>query len=323
MKKYILIFAISAVFTACEQEEIPVINEPGETPGVITNQLEMGDDYQTQMFYDLGTNSVVGQNLKTSWDLGFEASPSGWRVVLNTANGGAVANTEISDFESVTSASGWEWKNEVNSGNLDSTAFGDYRETLNVYIVDRGFDVEGNSLGFFKIVIESVDESNYTIRAANLDGSNEQTLSIPKNDELNFVAYSFELGSVVSVEPPKDSWDILFSQYTFVFIDPPTAYIVTGALINRNGVEVAVDYSTPFENIDLEFANSLEYTNNIDVIGYEWKFFDFTAAIYLVDSDINYIIKDTEGRIFKLHFTDFYNQNGEKGAPEFEVQELL
>ena len=33
-------------------------------------------------------------------------------------------------------------------------------------------------------------------------------------------------------------------------------------------------------------------------------------------------LRTVRPRYFKLHFIDFYNDNGEKGNPKFDIQEL-
>ncbi len=108
--KYSIVLAITLMLsmTACEQEEIPVIVDLPE--GVESVQLSMGEDYTTQLFFDLGSGAVIATNNKTAWDLGFESAADGWRVWLNSANGGAVAATGITDFGSVTNTDGWEYK---------------------------------------------------------------------------------------------------------------------------------------------------------------------------------------------------------------------
>jgi hypothetical protein len=320
--KYSIVLAITLMLsmTACEQVEIPVIVDLPE--GVESVQLSMGEDYTTQLFFDLGSGAVIATNNKTAWDLGFESAADGWRVWLNSANGGAVAATGITDFGFVTNTDGWEYKYDLQNGNPDSTAFGDHRGTGQVYVVNRGFATDASSLGFFKIIVEEAAESAYTIRAAALDGSNEHTLIIPKDESVNLMTYSFEQQSLVSIEPPKGNWDLLFSQYTFLFIDPPTPYIVTGVLSNRYNVEVAIDTLNAFEDITTSIADQLTFTTDLDAIGYEWKYFDFAASEFLVDPDMNFIIRDTEGVLYKLHFIDFYDENGTKGAPSFEWQIL-
>ena len=68
----------------------------------------------------------------------------------------------------------------VSSGNLDSTAIGDYRDKQQVYYIDRGYDPQGNHTGYRKIIIEDFSESGYKVRVAQLDGSEDTRLSIPK-----------------------------------------------------------------------------------------------------------------------------------------------
>ena len=76
----LLLPALLFGLTACDPGELPV---PAHDPGdVITRQVEMGANYQQQMFYDLGTDQLVSSNAKEIWDLGFEASADGWKPKL-------------------------------------------------------------------------------------------------------------------------------------------------------------------------------------------------------------------------------------------------
>lgn len=77
-----------------------------------------------------------------------------------------------------------------------------------------------------------------------------------------------------------------------------------------------------FEEIDVDAAYYSALTDSADAIGYDWKFYDLDAGQYTVFSDQNYIIRDQEGFYYKLHFVDFYNNQGEKGFPTMEVQRL-
>ena len=308
------------IFASCEKEELPI---PAHDPGdVITVQLEMMPDYRYQLFYDLETNTIVSQNLKTDWDLGFEASESGWHVVLNTSRGGAAAKTGTTDFSAVTSSAGAIWQWDVHSGNLDSTAIGDHRGTEEVYIIDRGYDHLGNHTGYRKIIIQEVTNTSYIIRFAQLDGTGDATISIAKDTTLNFIAFSFNTNSTAPIEPPKTDWDLLFTQYVHIFDDPPTPYLVTGVLINRHNVQVAVDNQKDFAEITYDNIQNYTFTTAINAIGYDWKTYDYTSGTFTVSPEKNYIIKTTEGIYYKLHFIDFYNETGDKGAPKFEMQKM-
>jgi hypothetical protein len=67
--------------------------------------------------------------------------------------------------------------------------------------------------------------------------------------------------------------------------------------------------------------NSYAFSNNQNIIGFDWKSYVFNEG-YIVNPDITYIIKDSKNNYFKLRFIDFYNSNGEKGYPTFEVRKL-
>jgi hypothetical protein len=77
-----------------------------------------------------------------------------------------------------------------------------------------------------------------------------------------------------------------------------------------------------FDTIDLDIATSFMYSDAVDILGYDWKEFNFDLGTYTIESDRIYLLRNSEGIFWKLHFIDFYTQNGEKGAPMFELQEL-
>lgn len=300
------------------KDEIPVpMHESGE---VLENSVYLETDYRYQAYYDFETNAFVGQHEKTAWDLGFEASDIGNRIVLNTSKAMAASRTSMGvAFADVVDTVGAVWEFDVTSGNLDSTAIGDWASYGGVYILDRGYSYDGTHQGYRKIEFTQISTNEYEIHYANLDGSGEQTHSIVKDAEYNFTFFSFESNAIASIEPPKEDWDIVFGQYAHLF-DPTFPYLVTGILSNRNNVEVAEVFDKPFE--DIEFSDISEYTfsADINVIGYDWK--TFTSSSFTIHPEQNYIVKTTEGLYFKIHFIDFYTDSGEKGNPVFEVESL-
>ncbi|MEX0967102.1 MAG: HmuY family protein [Bacteroidia bacterium] len=307
------------LFSGCDKGELPVpAHEPGD---VITASVNMGSDYRYQVFYDLETNSVVSRNLRTDWDLGFEASETGWHIVLNSARAGAAARAATTDFAAVTSHQNAAWAWDDQKGNLDSTAIGDWRNSSTVYIIDRGYDEAANHTGYRKITFEEVTETHYTFRYANLEGSGEKTLSIEKDPEVNFISFSFDKDEVVPIEPGKQEWDLLFTQYIHVF-PGNVAYLVSGSLINRNKVQVAAESTMDFNEISYDDIAGYTFQDSINSIGYDWKYYDFDLATYIIRPELNYVIHTTAGRYVKLHFIDFYSSTGEKGVPVFEMQHL-
>lgn len=300
------------------KDEIPVAKHTaGEA---VENTINLETDYRYQAYYDFETNEFVKQHEKTIWDLGFEADASGNRIVLNTSKSMSASKTNPSlTFADIVDTVGANWKFDVTSGNLDSTAISNWINYNGVYILDRGYSYDGTHQGYRKIEFDLVNTDEYQIHYANLDGSNEQTHTLQRDPEYNFTFFSFESNDVVSVEPPKENWDIVFGQYAHLF-EPTFPYLVTGILSNRNNVEVAEVFDKPFDAIDFSDISEYSFSSDINIIGYDWK--TFTGGSFTTHPEKNYLLKTTEDLYYKIHFIDFYNNLGDKGNPTFEVVPL-
>ncbi len=324
MKNYFLLFSLSILFFACEKQEIPV---SAPVPGdVIVKQVEMGGDYSLKLFFSLKNNEVVSEFPKVIYDLSFESSDEGWNVLINSGKIMKVAFYEGADFPDELNENLAEWKWDSWTGNMDSTAIGDWRSTDGIYLIDRGYNELGEFQGFSKLSIDSVDVNNFYIRSSNLNGDNILNSTVPKLKRLNYTPFSFEQGHeyVSTLSPDKEDWDIVFTSYTYVYydLDEITPYQVTGVLLNPHNVRAIEEDNVLFEDIDLEYASEISLVNKLDVIGFDWKYYNFEEGYYSVLSDQNYIIQDVEGVFYKLRFVDFYDDNGVKGAPKFEFQKL-
>lgn len=317
MKVLIYLSIIFWGITSCMKDEIPVpAHEAGD---VISNQIELGTDYRYQAYYDFGTDSWIKIHDKTEWDLGFETGVNGSNVILNMSKSMAVAEYPIADFAATTDTIGAQWRYDVSSGNLDSTGIGNWQNGSSFYIINRGYSFDGTHQGFRKVQLLTVNANEFEILVAELDGSNQQTAIAEKANDFNFTFFSFDSNSSVSIEPPKEDWDLVFGQYTYLF-EPTFPYLVTGALSNRNGVEVAEVFDMDYSDITFSTIADYTFSENIDVIGYDWK--TFIGGSYVTHIDKNYIVKTSEGVYYKIHFTDFYTSQGDKGNPQFEMSAL-
>lgn len=324
MRNYILLFTIIGLFLqSCEKKEIPI---PVPPPGDLTiQQIEMGGYYKNQLFYSLKNNEVVSQNIKTIWDLSFESSDEGWHVLLNSSKLMAAYFYEERSFSDELNLDEASWTWDTQSGSLDSTAIGDWRNLEGIYVIDRGYNHVGTHKGYKKLQLISSNSQTFEIRYASLNGDEEMTLTVNKDKTLNYTPFSFEPGSEFpEVMPDKNTWDLEFTQYTFIYYDLEeiTPYLVVGVLLNRNNVKAILKTDINFEDIDLDYATQIEYSNAIDAIGHDWKYYNFDEGFYSVLSEKSYVIIDIEGVYYKLHFIDFYTETGEKGAPKFEFQKL-
>ena len=338
MKNILLLALAITLFSSCEKEELPLLapvnnlrGTPIDTTGEenlivkgasIINAVTMESDYRNQIWFDLGTNSVVKTNLRTDWDLAFDCNLNDNILYLNPALAASVAMTSETDFEKVTSGAGLTYIHEHQSGRLDRLAIGDVTNQRNVFIIDRGFNPSGKALGRWKAQITLVQDGDYYLTSSKLNGDDLTTAIISKKPQYNKVAFSFNTLSELQIEPSKTDYDICFTQYTHMFKNPTIAYSVNGAIINSYNTEVAEEFDIEFNAITKSHAQTLFYSDDLDIIGYDWKDFDIQSNTFTIFSDQSYLIKDASRNLFKLHFLDFYDDNGVKGTPSFELVRL-
>jgi hypothetical protein len=196
----------------------------------------------------------------------------------------------------------------------------------NTYIIDRGINSLGINQGISKIKVIAYRRGEYTIQFSKLNNSDFHQIKINTNNTKNYVQLSLQgAGTPMDLEPNKESWDLFFTQYTDILTTSDGEkypYLVTGVLSNCNGVEVAMSTNLDFNTVTRSEASTLQFNNELDAIGYLWKYYDFDDAVYTVHTNQTYIIKDTDGFFYKLRFIGFYNNLGQKGYPQFEFQKL-
>jgi hypothetical protein len=327
----IVLSAVAALsLGGCIPEEDPVA--PYNRGDIQQNMVGMETDYRYQVYFDLGTNQAVSTVLVTDWDLGFSSADSGVAIWLNPGKIMAAADAGTTDFEAVTSVDGAQWRYDDPTGNPDSTAIGLWWQKTSgviesrhqVYIIDRGVTPAGKKVGYKKLTILDYTDETYTVRFADLNGVNDVTITVNRDEEHNLMGLLLDkTGSVLATEPPNSTWDIVFTRYTHIFYEPEfTPYSVTGALLNTNSVSVAIDSTHEFGQITADMMEQYSFSEKRDAVGYDWKTFYLDKNEYVVRTNMIYIIRDTEGFYYKLHFTDFYNEEGEKGFPSFEYRKL-
>jgi len=322
------LFFIVVSLTSCFEDDYRIIPVP-------IQQVEIPYSmYEYQTYYSIHDSAIVAYNDYADWDLGFESSEEGYRVILNSARFMYAENTFETDFYAVNSSNITDMKFDNSSGNLDSTAFinwVDYSDQDNpvfndyVYIVDRGKGEDGGSFGLKKIVIEKMELDTFYIHFSNLDNTVEAYFKIPKDSIANFALFSFDnLGELKISEPEKESWDVCFTKYSTIILDDdgvPTDYLVRGVLLNPyKTIDVALDVMNSFYDILPGMVNEYTYSISRDAIGYNWKI--FSNNLYEIRDNYTYILKNLSGLDYKLRFTNFYNNQGEKGYPSFEIMEL-
>ncbi|HLP51122.1 MAG TPA: HmuY family protein [Chitinophagales bacterium] len=313
------------MLTSCEKEE-PLWKLP--PPGAEeTDQVGMGETYETTVFYKFSTKTQIERNLNT-WHLQFESAPTGWHIRMNGGRAMQIWNTGSTNFAQVIAAdddSNWDW--DISDGNDDSTAIGQWftdnltrQSKLEVYVIDMGLAA---SPKYKKMQILGVSDTAYIIKYANLDNTAEQTLLVRKNTAINSTYLDMVTGKTVAYEPAPQDYDIVFTRYRYIFYEEAgvTPYLVNGALLNPVNTLGLKSDSTNFEKVDYEMIKDRPLTAAEDIIGYDWKYYDFDLSLYTIVPHL-FIVKDAGGNLWKLQFYDFYNDAGTKGYPKFKFQRL-
>jgi len=307
MKRFILsILAVTCMIPAVAQQVYDVV------------QINPG--YTNQVFYSM-PNGEVSNISNTDWDLAFQISGFQATIQINGKN-----NVRL--FKSGFSANDWsniiplDTTGQLTSANelfnrdtsLWAGAFNITGDPNNLFDLGWGlYDfvthaVTGDSIFFLKLStgawkkvwIQTLQNSTYTFVHANLDGSNETSVNVNKQNfqGKNFGYYSFATNTVFDREPNKYTWDLVFAQY---MSSMPLTYKVTGVLANDSvftakAYPVDVTTSTPW---GLGFNN---YSNNI---GYSWKSFDLNTNQWLIEDSTVYYVYGRAGGLWKMVFTGF------------------
>lgn len=331
MKNTILFSLAILIISSCFEEE-KIINLPPTASDVQIGQAEMTQLYTYQIFYDLKTQTTVKNNVFANWDLGFLSSDTAWRIILNNAKKMHAGNSFNTNFEEVTSANEIEMRFDKSNGNKDSLATAGWIDLSGempvsnnyVYVIDRGYGENFMNMGYKKIIFQTPENNKYKIKFADLNGENEQIFTIEKDTTVNYTCFSLDSG-IVNVEPPKNDWSLFFTMYQTLYMDATgiyQPYLVNGVLLNPHNVSANIDTLFDFEEITINDAANFEFKTELDIIGFDWKFYNFDDGIYTIIPGKNYMIRNNNGYYYKLRFIDFYNETNEKGYPTFEFARL-
>jgi len=207
---------------------------------------------------------------------------------------------------------------------------------------------KGGDRGFYKIKV-FIKGKNYVIQYAKLDDSTHKEAAITKEESHNLNHFSLLTGKVLEVEPPKTDFDINFAGvFSFYSLDRShidskeyyagvtySDYVLTNNLAGvgvytvltqkkahpddpKDATLIPTDAPSfdNFKKANIE-ENKFIY-NDRSVIDSHWR----NPFKGLVNKDRYYIVKDTEGNLYKLLFTAFMDEKGERGHCQFKYELL-
>lgn len=289
-----------------------------------SESLSMGPGYATDIFYSFETGTVK-EITRENWDIAFYTPKFSAGIIVNGGKGAYLYTYPIGDtsnWSSVdTSGIDETWKPIYNSPtvwedgafNVNATGHPDYgwgtynMATHNltgdsIYIIKIPF---GTNYVYKKLwIVGKQSLANiYTIRHADIDGSNETEASIEVEPYENkrFVYYSLTNDEVIDRDPESDTWDILFTKYWDLTEDNEgnwVPYLVTGATSN-------VDlYASKYYPVADDFNNWFEmpFDSAKNVIGYDWKSFDMGTFSWQIADSTAFFAQNYTGDVYKLTF---------------------
>jgi len=301
----------------------------------------VGSGYMDEAYVNLETGEVTVQSAD-SWDIAFSAAGlQDAGIFINEAAplmGTALElyDTGISTWEDVPSDPSFLEEEPLllnPDENWTTGAFNTMADPQNP--IDYGWGayngqtrtVEGNRIfaikkrdgSWIKLQIINLAFTTYNFRYADLDGSNEVSASVNKDDANGtpWIHFSFETGT--SALAPE-GWDVLFTRYSEPLDDGEGGildYTLTGVFTAPGVESVMADGVDPGDVNESDYQSS--YSSDINNIGHDWKFFDFMSG-WIIDQDRAYFVKRADGQTFKLIFLDF--EGSRTGTTTIETTDL-
>jgi len=315
IKLWLPLILVALFSASCEKKEIPAT--PYDRGSAIENTLKLGENYSNQLYFNLKENRIVKQNSKMDWDfaLSCEADPV---IVLNTSRNMLAGITPHTQLEQVKDTVGIKLVMDFPSGNKDSLSIGRLNRFDKVFAVWMGYGLDGEDLGLMKIKFEAKSNGDVYFEYGKINDLSFKSGVLKPDDQYNHVFYSMINHQKADIEPLKTTYDLWFTQYLHFFLEPEiTPYLVAGALLNPYQTAATKVIKNDFTEVSLSDTIQFPFSLNRDEIGYDWKKFSLSENTYTLAPNYNYIVKVQTGFYFRLKFTDFYDENGFRGAPSF------
>lgn len=291
-------------------------------------EISVGQGYSKYSYYRLTDNTQASID-DDSWDLAFsafgfqdagvflnEGSASNFQAPVPELELYAAPTNNFNDTFKIDNLGMRFYNDELNwsygAGNTGRNVanpfdygWGTYNPATMQVTGGKVFVIKLRNGQYKKFMIESLILTTYNLKYANLDGSDPKAVQINKMAYANkdFALFSFETGTAIST-PLKD-WELAFLRYATPLDDGTgniLQYAVTGALIGPGIKAAKIATEDTSSVIPSDYLDSL--TTRTDIIGHDWKYFDFTKG-WIVHDSLVYFVKTKDGNLWKINFIDF------------------
>jgi len=294
--------------------------------------LSMGPGNANALFYSL-SEGVVGEAPLDAWEVSFDVRSMGSTARINGALGLTLyPYDEVEGWDSAT-LEGWNmgeaYLNDPSDWGLGAfgqggdglfdLGWGNYDLVTHVVTADSMYLMQMGDGTWKKVALLGLQGGTYAFRHANLDGSNDITVEIDKDDHEGKLQayYNLTTNEMVDFEPSAP-WDMVFTKYIeYVVLQDfgEQAYPVTGCMTHPNvGVLQRDGLTNPavdgtFTTEEMSFASN--------EVGHDWK--TWTGADYVIASDRCYFVQSQTGDVWRLFFTGY----GGSATGDIELGKIL
>jgi hypothetical protein len=278
--------------------------------------ISLGAQYTNEIYYRL-SDGLITAVPRNNWDIAFSVPAREAAILTNGASGVILKAYPVSE--------GWTWEDPIDTTgfhswttlynsdttwaegafNMNATGHPDYgwglydMNTHNLTGVSL-YIIKTRAAAYKKIWIMNKlsAQQQYTFRYSDLDGENEETITLDlAAGTKNFVYYSLDSNEEVDREPENDKWDLLFTKW----IDRSIDYPVTGVLQN---MDVTAQESTDTDPMSKVFP-STGFLTNISTIGSDWKIINMETFQYTIDDTRVFFVQDLNGEVYRIKFNSF------------------
>lgn len=324
MVKKALFVLLSILILSCEKEKGDDIKTQ-----TLIDSISLGPNYINDIYYSL-ENGEITSATNTTWDIAFATSMMNATILVNEGAGVklyAHPETDTSKWDEIdsTGISGWQelynsdttWlAGAFNHGtNLyNNWGWGYYGGTsTNHNVIGQkmyAIQLTNGSLKKIFIYLKEGSTNTYYFKFADFDDNVNIYENVPLSNysTRNFIYYSLVNNEIINREPEANTWDLLFTRY----FDEKSMHIVTGILSNSN-VKVAEVRGISPELADTTLSG---FSDNISIIGSDWKTYDWMTDNFSLANDLTYFVKTATGKVFKLIFIS--SEGRSSGKIKFE-----
>jgi len=337
----IVLFGTLSFIAGCKEEEIiknPV--KPSDGSSLTLSGLsgtEAGINANNSVFVDL-SKDLQSSYLRRGWDLGFYCGTE-FRVIINHSAGATAIALDKTNLADVSDADLVALPGGIGSLDMGTAAistvdpvagnFTDYLAntvwkdvtTANnkVFILNRGIAGGIDTLETMKVQVTRIT-GGYEVQYSTPGGIPGVATTVVKDQSYSFKYLSFLSRSTLSVEPAKKLWDIEYTVTTYKDAAGLPVVAPDFILINfANGVTAAEivfgsNTSKNYDSFGTADLSGVVFSGDRDAIGVKWRTTTgSTNSTLNINTDRFYLIRDTEGNIYKLRFN-----GGQRGKPEIQ-----